>query len=956
MAEHTVRTLEDEITFENDLVVYTIGTDGRNRSFVDKQSGRDYLDGTRDSHFMSIEMGSGYIGAADVEYKNHTLFVTFGIPEVRARIHVRLLPQYLTFELVALNAHDVKELQLANLPLTSAELMSTSLTSTRDADFAGCIVPLNIRTASSATRNEFAAAALENVMPVDIAEVSGEAERQSNSLVAWCDRRVGLEGGKIAVIGCSAGQLLAVVEQVEIENGLPHPTIEGVWAKKAKENRQSYLFVDYAEATIDQVVDYALAGGFGYIMVYDGTWSSSHGTYTLNRRNFPSGESGLKDAVDRIHAAGLKAGVHSLDRVITKTDALVHPVPDPGLLKRRENERALERDVAAFETFLPTTTSPRGLLDKAGKHRHYGRELLIGNEIITYDDLQIEPPYGFTGCTRGAYGTHPADHGAGAKIENFAEFIGFFEPDVESDLYDRLVRKMAWVIDYYGFDMIYPDGIGENLAFYGKDPAWYISNLAVSKLYHYTERDMLWAHSPVSNWSWHVFARGNTTDFVTRGMVEHFDIVSVANSKQTSLDLQPFEFGWFGYFGKEIDRDATRLREVEYAYAKTCAYDCAMSLETNLATLEENGRTREIFALMKDWEELKLEHYFSAPAIEALREPGREYSLDTDAEGNKVARPIAYGPEHYIDDVHGDAPHWEHENVYAAQPLRLSITSMPGLSAYGSDANIGLLNIGELELETSPQGPMGRGRNSDDTIFDLSLSSEKVQVGEQSFRATATNHATAADGWGCVEVIMDQAHDLRRHRALGTWVHGDGSGVPLHFVVEDAGRWTVRDWWVRLDFEGWRYVVLPEPARGEVYGFNYPYNNYWSIRHFNYSQATRVYVFLTNIPPESDVTCYFSRLEALQENPGRIERPRVTIGSQTAAFPVDLGTESYLEYAGDGLCRVFDARGFQTAEGQVEGTAPEVAAGANPVSLDCHGAVGAPAAKVEIITLGEGIR
>ncbi len=450
---------DNKIIFENDLVSYVIGVDGLNKSFIDKDSGRDYLDKNLKSNFMSINMGSGYIGATKVEYENNFLFVTFGIADVGARIHVRILQSYITFELISINDHSVSEFQLANIPLTSAEFMSTTLTCTRDEDFAGCIIPLNIETVSSATRNVYNEAAL------------------SNSLVAWCDSRVRLEGGKIALIGCPTENILDIVEQVEVENGLPHPTLNGVWARKAKEIRQSYLFIDYSEDSIDEVVDYALEGGFGYIMVYDGTWSSSHGSYLINRQNFPNGEAGLKRAVDKIHAAGLKAGVHFLDRIISKTDSLVHPIPDPGLLKRWENKRILERDIEEFETFIPTTTSPKGLLDKAGKHRHYGRELLIDNEIITYDDIQTTSPYGFVGCTRGAYGTHPVKHEEGAEIENFAEFIGLFEPDVESDLYDRVARKMAWVMDYFGFDMNYPDGIGENLRFYGKEPMWYIKSL-----------------------------------------------------------------------------------------------------------------------------------------------------------------------------------------------------------------------------------------------------------------------------------------------------------------------------------------------------------------------------------------------------------------------------------------------------------------------------------------------
>ena len=83
---------------------------------------------------------------------------------------------------------------------------------------------------------------------------------------------------------------------------------------------RSYLFVDLSEATADAMIDYAKAGGFGYIVVYDGVWNATHGTYPVNRKNFPSGPAGLKSVSDKIHAAGLKFGMHNLDMVVDKID------------------------------------------------------------------------------------------------------------------------------------------------------------------------------------------------------------------------------------------------------------------------------------------------------------------------------------------------------------------------------------------------------------------------------------------------------------------------------------------------------------------------------------------------------------------------------------------------------------------------------------------------------------
>ena len=98
-------------------------------------------------------------------------------------------------------------------------------------------------------------------------------------------------------------------------------------------------------------------------------------------------------------------------------------------------------------------------------------------------------------------------------------------------------------------------------------------------------------------------------------------------------DLQPFEFGWFGYFTHSLVGEATGPREMEYAWCKALAHGAAMSLETGKATLDANGRTAEIFAKIKNWEELKLRGYFPERIREQLRQPGREFTLEQAAGG-----------------------------------------------------------------------------------------------------------------------------------------------------------------------------------------------------------------------------------------------------------------------------------------------------------------------------------
>ena len=241
-----VQADSNAVFLETEHLVYAIGRDGINRGFQDRRTGRSYLDSNAPGHFMSVQKGGAWVGSTGVELAGGFLLVTFGASGTQAKVQVRSFPGYLTLELVSVSDPAVASVQLARLPLTLTQHVSSSLTSCRNDEYAAALIPLNIETNSYPT-------------PGKPAVLTGHA-----------DRAVRLQGAKIAVSGCPADKLLDIIERVEIENGLPHSTLGGVWARTSPEQMKSYLFVDLSEATADAMIDYAKAGGFGYIVVYDG--------------------------------------------------------------------------------------------------------------------------------------------------------------------------------------------------------------------------------------------------------------------------------------------------------------------------------------------------------------------------------------------------------------------------------------------------------------------------------------------------------------------------------------------------------------------------------------------------------------------------------------------------------------------------------------------------------------
>ncbi|MDP7017096.1 MAG: hypothetical protein QGG36_14920, partial [Pirellulaceae bacterium] len=825
-----VRAEGDRIVCETDHVAYAVGTDGLNKAFTDRRTGRDYLEGDP-VPFMFVEKDGQWTPSTAVQWDRGFLHVTFAETGIRAKLHTRAFANYLTLELIAVNDHTISEIHLARVPLKITQTIGGSLVHCRDDDFAAAIIPLNMETHCYVAPLRRAADG-RTPPPLVYGGARGHVGPKGGEhpvLIAHADQRLRLDGAKVAVIGCPTKNLLDIIEQIEIDNGLPHPTIDGVWARKSPEQMKSILYTDISEATVDQVIAYAKAGGFSTIHINRPVWCASNGSYLINRKNFPGGEAGLLSVSRKIHAAGLKFGMHNWEMVIYKHDPLVHPVPAKGFLMYPDRRRILASDIGPDDTFIPTTTSPNGLLSKGDKAVHYGRDLRIGDEIIIYGDLKRTKPYGFTGCLRGALGTKRTAHKATAAIDNFAEFYwSYYKPDLQGELFDRIMRAEAALLDKFEVDYYYPDGAGENTNQYPHVlPDWYVRGLAAVKRYHYTRREVRFAHGAVSNFAWHVMTQGNHSDSVQNGVIEHFNR-SLAESAHFRANLQPYDLGWFGYFTHNVTGPATRPREMAYAWCKALSHGAPISLSTDKRRLDGNGRTQEIFSMIRNWEQLKIAGYFSEDIREQLKQPDREFALEQTRDGQWRVRPVSYAPAKYVPDVDGEQNAWSFHSDHPAQPLRVLIEPMPELAAHGNPENVVLIKPGPLKLATTGAGPMWGPRMATGVELELKDSNQASPEPGKSFEITAANKGKQPLGWACAEIILDGKKNLLGHRALGAWVKGDGSGAYLHFTIESARR-SARDYYTRLDFKGWKYVRMHQSAGGEIYDFKFPFSNYWAL-------------------------------------------------------------------------------------------------------------------------------
>ena len=99
---------------------------------------------------------------------------------------------------------------------------------------------------------------------------------------------------------------------------------------------------------------------------------------------------------------------------------------------------------------------------------HNSVTLQIDDELITYSEIDKDPPYAFTKCKRGAWNTRVSSHAKGAKVHHLQQAFKMFIPDVNSTLFAEVAENTAYMYNYCGFDMCYLDALDQQHRFGGE--------------------------------------------------------------------------------------------------------------------------------------------------------------------------------------------------------------------------------------------------------------------------------------------------------------------------------------------------------------------------------------------------------------------------------------------------------------------------------------------------------
>ena len=910
---------EGAITLENDYVQIVLGADGSNLGFIDKATGTAYGAPQAAPVFARVGRGGEDFPATSASYAEGLLNLAFAGAEARAVIRVEVQPRYLTFEVVEVQG-EVDSLTFVDAQLTLAGTLAES--------FSACVLALNLQT--------------------NVAEIPGPNSR----LRATCCARFGLVGAKATIVACPQAELRAVLkEAVAAAEELPQSNIGGPWALDGPINRGSYLF-DFGTCTEETVDDWiALVKQLGITQIDFHTGSSLRfGDCRPNPTLFPNGRASVKAVLDKLHAAGIAAGLHTYAFFIAKDTPYVTPVPDPRLGK--DATFTLAQALTADADTVPVAESTEGMSTITGFATRNSVTLQIDDELITYSGIAKEAPYAFTGCTRGAYGTQVAEHAANAKVYHLKECFGLFTPDADSTLLTEVATNTAETFNECGFDMIYLDALDGEDILAGGEHSWHYGSKFVFEIAKRLDKPALFEMSTFHHHLWYVRARMGAWDHPNRSHKEFIDIHQAANAAGAKMFL-PMNLGWWAvktWNGARVE--PTFPDDIEYLMAKCLGNGFGFSLmgvnPGNIDTIPAFQRLAPIF---RQYEELRHAGYFSEGVKAKLRVPGDEYTLEPTDDGKWQFRPVHY-EKHKVCGIDGWSDTWTATNRFATQPLRLRIEALMAAKPYDDPDAAVIEDFSDPDLLNERSAHPG-------VTTSLTHSTAEVKTGEASGYLTVSNDGQEPNGaWAQLGKRYSPLLDLSKTQGLGVWVKGDGSGMLLNLrlMSPDHISGGIGDHYITLDFNGWRYFELLEHEGDRISHYGWPYGGSYAIYREDVSFGNVETFALWNnmVPKGAETSCYISPVKAVPVVENTLRNPTITIGGKRITFPVEMASGTYLEFNSLEDCNLYGPKGELLAEVQPQDSVPELQSGENTVAFHAECTEGLnPRARVVLITKGE---
>ena len=646
-----------DIRLETPAFTLTVGADAKAKSLVLKANGEEMLDAREGVPLFSVTQDRPFnneikliwphkrttFRANRLRQEDDRLIVGFELAEYEAVVRVKAGDGYLRFELEDFRC--AREVQYEGLVMDVPPVDAFRVLQLPVRDRANIGGWLNV------VWDDRGVAAVVAADPY----VEADHERRQGFEILSADLRKGLRlrGGSAALVaGAGREAFLRGMEALENDCDLPR----GVAARRNPLLKQSiYWTTSISPANVDSHIALAKKAGLRLMLIYFPAFDRAPGyrglgDYDFNA-NYPNGLKDVKLVLDKIKAAGITPGYHTLQTHIGKESRYVTPVADPRLnLTRRFTLAApipAEGDVAEISVLENPVDAPSWTTSERLTKMRYGtaKVLKFGGELFSYEGYTTTPPYRFTGVRRGHWATRAAAHPYGeiGGVLDVSEYCAqSCYIDQRTDLQDEIGRKIARICDQ-GMEFCYFDGsegvhapCGVNVAL----SQWRV----ISK---FRKPPVFVEGAAKSHFGWHLQAGANAFDVfppeVFKEMIVRFPLAEapIMQKEMTRLD-----FGWWKLYqpGTTVDLKwslphrkvksvGTQMDMWEFGTSRAAAWDCPATVMMDPGSFVRHPRAKDLLEVMRRWEDVRINGFLTPERKQALKSATQEHHLYLNEKG-----------------------------------------------------------------------------------------------------------------------------------------------------------------------------------------------------------------------------------------------------------------------------------------------------------------------------------
>lgn len=745
----SIQTSAQVATFKTATFRLSLDAKGNISEMTDTKSQKNYLATGEPAPLLSIRVKGVIEHPSVMKWNAATKSALLRFPKhgVDAVVSVHEKNDYITFELKRIDKNKSIELVIwGPFPTTIDETIGETVGVVRNGKFGIGIQALNIRTlggfplAENDIEPSYDIFQTSSLVDISDAEMNRQSYRGDvaapkgfgSVLQAYCRNRIndrvianwdhdayyvpafkdsGIIGTRIAMFGAATEKLLDVIGQIEVQEKLPHPLLNGVWAKQSRQATSSYLITNFGESTIDEAVELTAKAGLNYL--YHGDPFETWGHFNMRKNDFPENWKSFRKCVEVAKKKNVHLGVHTLSNFITTNDAYVTPVPDKRLGK--VGTAILTSDITTDDTVIHIS-SP--LFFNQMKNNSL-RSVIIGNEIIRYGSVSNTPPWKLENCTRGAFGTSKSIHKKNDTIAKLMDH-GYKVFLTSYALQEEIAKTIARLCNEAGIRQISFDGLE---GCWSSGMGQYARQLFVKTWYDHLgpelQGQVINDASNPGHYFWHIYTRMNWGEPWYAGFRESQVQYRLKNQEYFRRNLMPSMLGWFNL------TEETTLEDIEWLLARAAGFDAGFGLSANIQSLKKHGKKDLILQQIKWWETVRMNGDFSEEHKRRMRDIKQEFHLESFDDKNWLLTPLYSARFTHAQKIRqpGEPVHsvFAFDNKGEKQGLifTLSILAKKGTETEGKFENISFEVNNNQRLELPVSMTVGQILQSDGKIVRL---------------------------------------------------------------------------------------------------------------------------------------------------------------------------------------------------------------------------------------------